>query len=326
MGAAAIDAACWGTDAAGSPRAFEYWAHAASVLGVDMWPLMAFRRRRLRTTRRWNLDAPLSVIDTVRRRLAVEGPLTATQLGGAKQGGEWWDWSPVKTAAELLLDWGEVVCVRRVGWRRVYDLAERVLPSDVLAGADMADAECLATLVARAGTALGVATAGDLADYFRLTRADVATGLPSSGLVPVRVQGWDHAAWADPAGLADVGQRGRHRTTLLSPFDSLIWDRARTLRVFGLHHRLEAYTQAAARIHGYFAMPVLAGGRLVGRVDPVRSGATLVARRVSLVPAGPAGGVGLGGGIGRGRRGRRPRPGCPRPTGGPGRLTPARKG
>lgn len=195
---------------------------------------------------------------------------------------------PVKTAAELLLDWGEVVCVRRVGWRRVYDLAERVLPSDVLAGADMADAECLATLVARAGTALGVATAGDLADYFRLTRADVATGLPSSGLVPVRVQGWDHAAWADPAGLADVGQRGRHRTTLLSPFDSLIWDRARTLRVFGLHHRLEAYTQAAARIHGYFAMPVLAGGRLVGRVDPVRSGATLVARRVSLVPAGPA--------------------------------------
>lgn len=92
VGAAAIDAACWGTDAAGSPRAFEYWAHAASVLGVDMWPLMAFRRRRLRTTRRWNLDAPLSVIDTVRRRLAVEGPLTATQLGGAKQGGEWWDW------------------------------------------------------------------------------------------------------------------------------------------------------------------------------------------------------------------------------------------
>ena len=104
---------------------------------------------------------------------------------------------------------------------------------------------------------------------------------PDSGLVPVEVEGWDKPAWADPAALA-APPRGRHRTTLLSPFDSLIWDRPRTERIFGFTHRLEAYVPRPKRIHGYFAMPLLAGGRLVGRVDPGRDGSTLVARQVSL--------------------------------------------
>ena len=99
------------------------------------------------------------------------------------------------------------------------------------------------------------------------------------------VQGWNKPAWADPAALdllASGGPRGRHRTTLLSPFDSLIWERDRMERIFGMLHRIEAYTPAAKRVHGYFAMPLLAGGRLVGRVDPVRQGQTLVARQLSL--------------------------------------------
>ncbi|MFC7644910.1 DNA glycosylase AlkZ-like family protein [Streptosporangium lutulentum] len=109
----------------------------------------------------------------------------------------------------------------------------------------------------------------------------------AAGLVPVQVAGWPDrgaTAWADPSAL-ETEPRGRHRTTLLSPFDSLVWDRARTARVFGFNHRLEAYVPKAKRVHGYFTMPVLAGGRLIGRVDPAREGSTLVARQVSLEAA-----------------------------------------
>lgn len=102
-----------------------------------------------------------------------------------------------------------------------------------------------------------------------------------SGLVPVTVEGWAKPAWADPRALASV-PRGRHRTTLLSPFDSLVWDRPRTERIFGFTHRLEAYVPKPKRIHGYFAMPLLVGGLLQGRVDPGREGTTLVARQLSL--------------------------------------------
>jgi uncharacterized protein len=281
VGRAAVEAACWGRDPAGEARCFEYWAHAACILPASEWPWFAFRRRELRRRRRWSLDAPVEVIDSVRRRLAVEGPLTSTELGPAKAKGPWWDWSPVKTAVELLLDWGEVVCVTRQGWKRVYALTEQALPAPLLA-VEPDDTTCLRHLVERAGACLGVASRGDLAEYFRLRTEDVAAVLPDSTLVPVAVEGWQEPAWADPGALAWLDQRGHHRTTLVSPFDSLIWDRRRTLRLWGFTQRLEAYTPAAKRVHGYYAMPVLAGGKLVGRVDPARRGATLVARYVSV--------------------------------------------
>ena len=126
-----------------------------------------------------------------------------------------------------------------------------------------------------------MATRADLADYHRLTGAQVDSVVGGTGLVPVGVQGWKGPVWADPDALKDTA-RARQRTVLLSPFDSLVWDRKRTERMFGFSHRLEAYTPAADRVHGYFAMPLLAGGRLRGRVDPAREGRTLVARRVSL--------------------------------------------
>lgn len=139
-------------------------------------------------------------------------------------------------------------------------------------------------LVALAGQSLGVGTRADIADYHRLKGEQFDAVVADSGLVPVTVQGWAKPAWADPAALA-AEPRGRHRTTLLSPFDSLVWERARTERIFGFTHRLEAYVPKPKRIHGYFAMPLLAGGRLQGRVDPAREGTTLVARQVSLADA-----------------------------------------
>lgn len=176
--------------------------------------------------------------------------------------------------------YGEVVCVQRRGWKRVYDLAERAVPRELLHD-DLDDAECLRRLVGLAGRALGVGTRADIADYYRLKGEQVDAVIADSGLVPVRVEGWGRPAWAHPEALA-TPPRGRHRTTLLSPFDSLIWERARTERIFGFTHRLEAYVPRHKRVHGYYAMPVLAGGRLVGRVDPARAGRTLVARQVTV--------------------------------------------
>ena len=307
------------------PAAFEYWAHAASVLPIEQWPYFAFRRRALRARGvRWH-QIHQETCDKVLARLRAEGPLTATQLGGAKAGGPWWDWSEVKIAVEWLLDTGDVICVRRTGWRRVYDLPERVLPEELL-GAEPSDLECLAYLAGVTARALGVVTHADLVDYHRLnyltseksqhTRL-VADAALAAGLIPVTIAGpgiagsrgsrlgdrWPGArgpgqsaasagsrGWADPAALAEAsaGHRGRNRVTLLSPFDSLIWDRRRTRQMFGFEHSLEAYVPRHKRVHGYFTMPLLAGGRLAGRVDPAREGRTLVARKVSLERAAAA--------------------------------------
>ncbi len=294
---------------AGQPGAFEYWAHAACVLPIEQWPYFAFRRRALRARGvRWH-QIHQETCDKVLARLRAEGPLTATQLGGAKAGGPWWDWSEVKIAVEWLLDTGEVICVRRTGWRRIYDLPERVLPDDLL-GAEPSDSECLAYLAGVTARALGVVTQADLVEYHRLNSLTSKTGQHTwliadaalaAGLIPVglagtsvrggkaggRVGRW---GWADPAALAAeaAGRRGRHRVTLLSPFDSLIWDRKRTRQMFGFEHSLEAYVPKHKRVHGYYTMPLLAGGQLAGRVDPAREGGTLVARRASLERASAA--------------------------------------
>ena len=299
------------------PAAFEYWAHAACVLPIEEWPYYEFRRRAFaQRGLRWHQSHP-EVCERVLARIRAEGPLTATELGGAKNGGAWWDWSDTKIAVEWLLDIGKVICARRTSWRRVYDLPERVLPDD-LADATASDAACLSHLTAAAARALGVVTQADLSDYQRVHYGSVsvrnlgsppaaaaAAAAEAAGLVPVEVSagklGPAVRAWADPAalqqddGLADpagsarpAARRGRHRTTLLSPFDSLVWDRKRTMRVFGFEHSLEAYVPQAKRVHGYYTMPLLAGGQLVGRVDPARSGSTLIARKLTMDKPGAA--------------------------------------
>ncbi|MFJ8127941.1 winged helix-turn-helix domain-containing protein [Streptomyces hydrogenans] len=261
-------------------HAFEYWSHAACILPVEEWPLFAFRRRAYRDRPHWHHDLSDGSYAKVIDQLRAEGPRTATELGGAKNKGEWWDWSDTKIAVERALMYGEVVVTERRGWKRVYDLAERAIPAS-LRHDSFDDTECVRRLVRQAGEALGVGTRTDIADYHRLKAEQFDAVVADSGLVPVTVEGWGKPAWADPAALA-AEPRGRHRTTLLSPFDSLIWERARTERIFGFTHRLEAYVPKPKRVHGYFAMPVLAGGRLVGRVDPAREGRTLVAKQVSL--------------------------------------------
>jgi hypothetical protein len=208
--------------------------------------------------------------------------LTANELGGAKKGGPWWDWSETKIAAEWLLDIGELVCRERRGFARVYDLAERAIPAGLLAE-DWNDEECAVRLVAAAGRALGVATEADLAVYHGVPRALVRRVLASSGLTGVSVAGWKQPAYADPGALSAVGTRMRGRTVMLSPFDSLIWYRERLERLFDVRHRLEAYTPKEKRIYGYFAMPVLDGTRIVGLVDPGRRGEVLLAKQVTLL-------------------------------------------
>jgi uncharacterized protein YcaQ len=272
-----VERAYWSGDA------FEYWSHAACVLPVEEWPMFAFRRRHFRARgQRWH-KVGQEACDQVLAALRDNGPMTVSDLGGARRTTEWWDWSDVKVAVEWLLDIGEVVCARRRAWKRVYELPERALPDALLAD-DPDDEACLRRLVGQAGRALGVATLGDLADYHRLRQDQVRSVVADTELVEVDVEAWGARAWAHPAALEALGARGRHRTTLLSPFDSLVWDRARTLRVFDFQHRLEAYVPAPKRVHGYFAMPLLAGGRLRGRVDPGRDGTTLIAKRVSCEP------------------------------------------
>ena len=274
VGRDVVEAAYWS-----GTSAFEYWSHAASILPIEDWPWYAMRRARHRDA----LTGPAGPRDAIVAALRADGPQTARQLGGARQGGDWWDWSPLKRAAEELMAAGQVVCVTRRGWHRVYDVAERAIP-DALRAHAPSDRECKIALVRRAAAALGVATIADLADYHRQRPTRMRAVIDEAGLVPVTVEGWNAPAWANAEALQAlaVGLPRTHRTTLLSPFDSLVWDRARTERIFGFVHRLEAYVPAPKRVFGYFAMPVLAGGRIVARVDPVRRDGALVGRTVTL--------------------------------------------
>jgi uncharacterized protein len=306
----AVETAYWGggrdREHPAEATTFEYWSHAASVLPVEEWPLFAFRRRWYkRRGFHWHKE-PTKEIDRVRRQLAAEGPLTTTELGGAKKGSDWWDWSDTKVAVEWLLFLGEVVCVRRVGWRRVYDLSERAIPErhrtpspgqawiDVEGIVGPTDDDCLRQLLARSVRVMGVGTLTDVADVHRLSSRTVTRAhldsllgeLVEAGEVRrVGVEGWRAPAYADSAALEALAAgrlTGRSRTTLLSPFDSLIWHRERTSRLFGFDYTMELYVPQSRRVHGYYTMPVLHGGRLVARVDPKRERAVLHARQVTF--------------------------------------------
>jgi uncharacterized protein YcaQ len=291
VGRTAVEDAYWGRPA----RAFEGIAHAYCILPIELWPHFAARRRL--SARRVHPRRPPEkrAMREVLAELKSRGPLTATDLGGSRSKAPrpenvWWHWSAEKIALERLLAIGEIVCVERQAWRRVYDLTERVVPARLRAIHED-DATCHATLVGLAVDRLGVGTLNDLRGYFGwmgVSLSDARAAIDRAKLVPVTVAGWDAEAWASRRALkalSDGTVRGAHRTTLLSPFDSLIWDRPRTARLFEFAHKFEAYVPAPDRVHGYFVMPVLAGGKLVGRVDPGRSGTTLVAKRVSGEPA-----------------------------------------
>ncbi len=285
IGRARVEGAYWGPRSA----TFEYWSHAACVLPLEDWPAYEYGRRARRAKgRRWHAlaDRDRSCAEVV-ARLRDDGPLTANGLGGAKKGGPWWDWSETKIAVEWLLDIGEVVCRERRGFQRVYDLAERAVPAELLAQ-HWSDEECASYLVAAAGRSLGVAMVPDLARYHGLPVRLVREAVDASGLLEVTVEGWKGRAYADPDALASLGTRARGRNVLLSPFDSLTWYRERLERLFGLRHRMEAYTPRHKRTFGYFAMPVLAGTSIVALVDPGRRDDELVAKQVTFLRDDPA--------------------------------------
>ncbi len=291
----AVEHAYWGAG-----RAFEYWSHAACILPMTTYPLFAFRRRAFaRRPERWGADP--EVVARVHAELRDRGPSTATDLGGARSEPGWWRWSAAKDALEWMLATGDVVVTERRAWRRVYDLAERAVPQqvnpswvDVDGVLGPSDEDCVRELLVRSMRLLGVGTRDDLLDVHRLGGGGASTQHAGAGVVravladliaegriaEVLVEGMP---WlADPDALRRIPRSPGSRTVALSPFDPLIWYRPRLERLFGVRMRIEAYTPRHLRTHGYFAMPVLHGDRIVGRIDPAREDGVLVARQVTL--------------------------------------------
>jgi uncharacterized protein YcaQ len=253
----------------------EYWAHEASLLPLEMHPLLRWRMDRVDSSAwggviRLGRDNP-GLVDEVLQLVTAEGPIRAAQTGverPARQPGEMWNWHAGKTALEYLFFAGQVSAACRVNFERLYDLTQRVLPADVLAAPTPAEPDAQRELVRIAARALGVATEPDLGDYFRLPRAAskarVAELAAAGELLSVTVDGWSAPAYLWPAARRPRQVRAR---ALLSPFDSLIWFRERTERIFGFRYRIEIYTPAAKRVHGYYVLPFLLGESLVARVD-----------------------------------------------------------
>lgn len=256
-------------------RLFEYWGHEASLLPLELYPLMRWRMRRAAEGRgiyqqlaRFGREQQ-PVIRRVLEAVREQGALGAGSLSTREErAGPWWDWSAEKHALEWLFAAGEVTVAGRRGFERLYDLPERVLPSAILGAVELDEQQAQRRLLLHAARALGVATEKDLRDYFRLEPADskarLAELVADGELLPVQVQGWQAPAYC----LADaVIPRKVSASALLSPFDSLVWERARTERLFDFRYRLEIYTPQHKRIYGYYVLPFLHGERLVARVD-----------------------------------------------------------
>jgi uncharacterized protein YcaQ len=253
---------------------FEYWAHEASFVPVRLHPLLRWRMHHAAdhawaSVARIQRDKPgyvAAVLDEVRAR----GPIAASDLGnGGASRGPWWGWAEGKVAMEWLFYSGQVsVHERRRSFERVYDLTERVLPAGVLAAPTPTTDDAHRALLLEAARAHGVATAHDLADYFRIgvakARPRIAELVDAGALLPVEVAEWGAPAYLHPE--ARLPRRVDARA-VLSPFDSLVWERSRTERTFGMRYRIEIYTPAAKRTHGYYVLPFLLGDQLVGRVD-----------------------------------------------------------
>jgi uncharacterized protein YcaQ len=252
---------------------FEYWGHAASRRPVELYPLLRWRMARQHdwngVSQIWHKQRPL--VEWVRDEVAAKGPLTAGEIEGdfPRRGDEWgWNWSDVKTALELLFWRGEVLISGRTnGFARQYDLPERVLPARVLAEPTPSDADAHRALVELAARSLGVCAEFELRDYFRQPVAELHTAVAelveAGTLIPVTIPGWKRAYLHHEARLP----RRIQAAALLSPFDPVVWERARTLRLFDFHYRIEIYVPAPRRVHGYYVLPFLLDDRIVARVD-----------------------------------------------------------
>jgi uncharacterized protein len=251
----------------------EYWAHAAAIVPIADWPLyrwrMSERRARHENDESSWIHANRPMLDWLRAELADSGPLAASEVEHdlAKGKGSWWGWSDVKLGLEYLFEWGEVVAAGRTRFERRYALAEQHLPADILS-TQIDKPDAVRELVRRASAAVGVGTLGDIADYFRILNAPTQVALrelvDAGEVVPVTVDGWGAPAYLH----RDARIPRRIETAaLLSPFDPVVWERDRALRMFGFHYRIEIYTPEPKRQFGYYTLPVLIDDALVARID-----------------------------------------------------------
>ena len=250
---------------------FEYWGHEASFLPVERYPLM---RHRMEGRRPWHRIRALikehpEYLEQVLAEVVEFGPITVSDLADpGKRTGPWWGYGKGKIALEWLFAIGAVAIADRRNFTRYYDVPERVLPAAVLESEAPGKEEARRQLLLLAAGATGVATAADLADYYRISMPDarprIAELVDSGALVEVGVTGWDKPALMLPGTKVprSIDVRG-----LVSPFDSLIWFRDRTERLFDFHYRIEIYVPEPQRKFGYYVYPFLLGDELVGRVD-----------------------------------------------------------
>ncbi|HEX6604874.1 MAG TPA: crosslink repair DNA glycosylase YcaQ family protein [Sphingomicrobium sp.] len=291
-----LDRAAWGPKSKRS--LFEYWAHEASLVPLELYPLLHWRMAEAeRGEIGWGSLRAFAgekrhEAGTVLHRIRAEGPMAASDFDQGKSRGGWWGWGEAKRALEWLF-WAGLLttATRRTSFERVYDLPERVLPPAVLSLPTPSPADARRQLIERSAHALGVATASDLRDYFRLkpepARIAIDELVEEQVLTPVTVEGWRSPAYLHRD--ARIPRRIEAQA-LLAPFDPLVWERSRTERLFGFRYRIEIYTPAAKRVHGYYVLPFLLGDRLVGRVDlkADRQRSRLLARQVTWETDAPA--------------------------------------
>jgi uncharacterized protein YcaQ len=285
---------------------FEYWGHAASLLPMSTHPLFRWRMEQLGPygdtplymARReaWR-DAHADYIDAILQEVRDRGPLVASQLADPRpRTGEWWGRRSVgRQALEWLFAQGRLAGWRTTNFERVYDVPERVIPEAVLSQPTPPPDEAHRRLLARAAGSLGVATVSELANYYQLkpksAKARVAELVEAGELVAVAVEGWREPGFM-PADARPRRPSGGH-ATLLSPFDSLIWDRGRTKRLFGFDYRIEVYVPEPDRRFGYYVLPLLLGDELVARFDlkADRQASTLRVAGAYIEPGADAGRV-----------------------------------
>ncbi|MCW2607770.1 MAG: hypothetical protein JWO60_2463 [Frankiales bacterium] len=272
---------------------FEYWGHEASLLPVALHPLLRWRMERARGLEEgWGgvlrvaRDQP-ELVARVLEQVWEQGPVGAGDLReGPRRAGAWWSWDASKQALEYLFWSGQVTTHSRRGFERLYDLTERVLPAAVLDLPTPRREDAQRELLRLSAQAQGIATAKSLRDHFRL-RPEADAGIrdlvEEGALVPVQVEG---RPWYLAAGAAQP--RRVPRSALLSPFDPLVWERARTEALFGFRYRIEIYVPAAQRVHGYYVLPFLHDERLAARVDLKADRQAGVLRVLAAWSEGPA--------------------------------------
>ena len=290
---------------------FEYWGHAACLMPIELYPLVRYRmEKHTAVTEEYLRSKRGGALAKIYAEVAEHGPITAAELSNpGKCSGKWWGWSDGKTKLEYLYDAGLLAVAGRRGFERLYDIRERVIPQAVIEMPVPGREESMKQLICLGARACGVGTLSDIVRYLdvdgwrdrlpagpywewrkrgRRRAKPIAKRLVSElveegRLLPTRVERWNEHAYLDPQALVprDVDAR-----SLVTPFDSLVWERDRIARLFGMQYTIEMYTPKPKRIYGYYVCPFLLGDTLVARLDlkADRERRTLIVQSAFLEP------------------------------------------